>query len=439
MNTTTGRGLVRWVGAGLVAVATVSGCSSAPETNRRPAAPTGSFAFWPSAPDEPRIQFIRSISSSEDVASTKTSGFEKIVFGEDAGKPSELNKPYGVAMRDGTIYVCDIRGSALVAFDLNKKQTRLIGTSGANRLDHPVGVTVAEDGMIYVADNSRSAIVVFDASERYMTTFGVAKSKPASLAVHGERLYVTDMASQVVQIFDRHSGAMLGTIGTVGDEDGQFRLPLGIATDPAGNIWVTDMMRCRVQKFAPDGQFVLGIGTLGDYAGSFARPKHIAVDKDGVVYVVDAAFQNVQMFDGEGRLLMAFGAAGDFPGAMNLPAGICIAEDAAGLFAGQIHPGFDPKRVVLVTNQFGLTKVSLYAMGTKREGWTVQQLAAAAVPVSTGVGVTSPERKKMQEQGGQPEPSAVPGATPPAAPAPTGPAATPKRDQPAPTPEPKQN
>lgn len=407
-----------------------AGCSSAPRSEsvtRR--APRGSYAFWPQAPDEPRIQFIKAISSSEDISPTRTSGLEKVVFGEEAARANEIVKPYGVAMRDGKIYVCDMRGSALVVFDIKSKQTRLLGTTGANRLDHPVAVAVADDGMIYVADNNRGAIVVFDAEERYATTMGVARSRPASLAVHGDRLYVADMASQTVQIFERSTGNQLGVIGSVGDEDGQIRLPLGVATDRDGNVWVVDMMRCRVQKFSPDGKFLLGLGTLGDYAGSFARPKHIAVDRDGVVYVVDAAFQNVQMFDEQGRLLMAFGAAGQFPGAMNLPAGICVAEDAAGLFEDEVHPGFEPRRLVLVTNQFGPAKVALYAMGSRREGYTVRDLASSAIAVPTGVGAT-PVQQRLQEQGEGEEPIPA-GPTGPEAPEPAGPKApgeTPKTE-----------
>jgi DNA-binding beta-propeller fold protein YncE len=404
-----------------------SGCASSDAKPKSTAitAPVGSYAFWPMAPDEPRIQFVRSFQSSNDLEAVKTSGLEQAVFGKEVEAAAEVNKPYGVAMRGGKIYVCDMRSSSLVIFDIPKKQTRLVGTSGVNKLDHPVAVAVAEDGFIYVADNQRGAIVVFDPSERYAQTFGIPKFKPVSLAIYGDRLYCTDMASQSIQIFNRRTGDRIGSFGSVGDEDGQFRLPLGVACDPKGNVWVVDMMRCRVQKFSPEGKFIGGMGMLGDIAGSFARPKHIAIDADGVVYVVDSAFQNVQMFDDQMRLLMSFGAAGAFPGAMNLPAGIAVCEGNTELVADQIHPGFAAKRLVLVTNQFGADKVSVYAMGQRREGYTVQALSAASVQVSTGTDV-NPEHVKMQDVGnqepnqpapGQAEPKASDTPAPPASPA----------------------
>ncbi|MBL9031501.1 MAG: hypothetical protein JNM80_07305 [Phycisphaerae bacterium] len=327
----------------------LSGCSSGPKAESASAA-SRSYAFWPQYPDDPRIQFVASYSSSEDVAPAKTTSLEKVVFGQEATPAAEISKPYGVAMRDGKIYVCDMRSNALAVLDLKKKQTRIVGITGFNRLEHPVAVAVADDGEIFVADNGRGAILVFDASERYSRVMAIERFKPAAVAVHGERVYASDITSQLVHIFDRRTGKPLGTIGSIGDQDGQFRLPLGVATDRAGDVYVVDMMRCRVQKFSPDGKLISAMGQLGDYAGSFARPKHIAVDADGVVYVVDAAFQNVQMFNAENQLLMHFGAPGAFPGAMNLPAGIAVCEDSTGVLADRLHPGFEAKWLVIVSN-----------------------------------------------------------------------------------------
>lgn len=403
-----------------------SGCDSGPSSKDSGSNhASGQYAFWPPFPDEPRVQFIQSYGSSNDLSPRKSSGLEDLVFGKDSTTEAAIKKPYGVAMKDGKIYVCDMRSSSLTVLDIKKLQTRLLGVTGVNRLEHPVAVAVADDGEIFVADNGRGAILVFDASERYSRTIGFPKFKPAAVAVSADRVYACDVPSQLVQVFDRKEGKKIGTIGTVGDSDGQFRLPLGVTLDPHGNVVVVDMMRCRVQTFSPDGKFISGMGQLGDFVGSFARPKHIAIDKDGIKYVVDAAFQNVQMFDDKDKLLMAFGSMGAYPGAMDLPAGICVVEGDLEPFQTQLHPGFDAKRLVVVTNQFGRNKVSVYAIGKVKEGWTSQQLAAAALPVSSGVGVNEatvqfqklgemgePNADPTAEQGAEPgEPAAEP--TPP--------------------------
>lgn len=368
----------------------------------------GQYVFWPQFPDDPRVQFIQSFKSSEDVSSRQASGFEKLVFGRDAEPTDLINKPYGVAMRDGKVYVCDIRNDSLMVMDLKKKQSRIVGATGMNTLKQPVAVAVADNGEIFVGDIERGAVFVYDTSERFSRMFGHPKFKPAGIAIHANRVYVTSTSSQVVEVFDRASGEQVGTIGSVGDGDGQFRLPLGVATDSKGNVWVADMMRCRVQKFSPEGQLIKAFGEMGDYRGSFARPKHIAVDSDDVVYVVDAAFQNVQMFNAEGQALMHFGAAGNFPGAMNLPAGVCVSEDSVGVVAGRVHPGFVAKRVVAVTNQFGGEKVTLYAMGELKSGFTAKDVSGGSVKVATGIDASpSAERLKLQSPGDQ-EPAPAP-------------------------------
>lgn len=407
-------GLIGLIATGLV------GCASSKPTAQA-AKPKMACTFWPPDPDEPRIQFLGTISSSDDVAPTESSDFERLIFGKDSVRVAHVNKPYGVASRDGKIYVCDIRAKALVVMDLVKKQTRLVGITGATRLQRPVAVAVADDGEIFVADNVHGAILVFDRSERFSRFFEIPKLKPASLAIFGDRLYVADMARQQVLVLDRTSGKETGVVGSVGDEGGQFRLPVGVATDKDGNLFVSDMMRCCVQKFGPDGAYIGGFGELGDHAGGFARPKHLAVDAEGVIYVVDSGFQNVQMFDDKFQLLMHFGSHGSFPGAMDLPVGVCVTRSGLEHFQAMIHPGFEAKELIIVANQFGNAKVSLYARGERRPSYTQAQLREGATAVPLGVGTPSAESLRFQNVGGiEPPPEDNFGAEPEPAGPPTG-------------------
>jgi DNA-binding beta-propeller fold protein YncE len=353
----------------------LSGCASTP------AAPEAKlkdfYAFWPPPPAEPRIQFIRSFSLSTDVAPARASALDRAIFGEEAQTAIDIQKPYGVAMRDGRIYVCDTRTSRVTVLDLENRQVRLMGTSGPMALNAPIDVTIADDGMIYVADRGRG-IVMFTPDERPVQMFTLPEMQPLALAVHKNTLFVTNMTTQNISVLDRRSGKLLETIGTVGDEDGQFRLPLGLAADAEGNLHVVDMMRCRLQKFsAADRKVVAAVGEPTDAAGNFVRPKHIAVDREGLVYVVDSAFNNVQIFDVEGdryRLLTSFGGPGYHPGAMDLPAGIVVLDTGLEHFKDDIHPYFDARRLIIVTNQFGPHKVAVYAMGELRPGRTLADI-----------------------------------------------------------------
>ncbi len=391
---------------GVAALGVLSACSSTGETGTRDTIKEG-YTFWPLAPDEPRIQFVKAFRSGLDLGGRGQSGFEDLVFGKQSESESAIKKPYGVDLHGGRIYVCDIRAPALTVLDVAEHQVRLVGVRGVNRLAHPVDVAVAVDGWIYVADNERRAVVVFNPEERYAATFAVQGWKPVSLAVHGDRLYVCDLEAQRVVILDRRSGSVIGEFGGAGDEDGRFRVPIGVDTDRDGYVYVSDMMRARMQKFTPDGDFLAGFGRLGDYAGAFARPKQIAVDRDGIIYVVDSSFNNVQMFNDEFQILMAFGAAGPHPGAMNLPVGVAVSDEGVELFSDLFHPGFEVKRLIAVTNQFGPQKVSLYALGRRKDGWSVAQLQNTSA-ASAGVGMNENLTPLQAAEGEAPGENAAP-------------------------------
>jgi len=167
----------------------------------------------------------------------------------------------------------------------------------------PLAIAIADDGTKYVADDQVQSIVVFDASDRYVRSFGHKDFRPVSVAIHGNELYAANYKASRIEVFDRTSGELLRTIGTPGKKHGEMYGPLGVAVDNAGNVYVDDVINCRVQKFDASGKFVSTFGSQGDRPGAFTRPKHLAVDTDGVIYVVDAAFQNVQMFDKKYRTL----------------------------------------------------------------------------------------------------------------------------------------
>ena len=63
------------------------------------------LVIFPAPPDTARIQYLTSISNSNDVI-IKQSKLKKYVFGEEEVKV--ISKPYGIEIENGKIYVCDI-------------------------------------------------------------------------------------------------------------------------------------------------------------------------------------------------------------------------------------------------------------------------------------------------------------------------------------------
>jgi hypothetical protein len=366
------------------------GCASSETTNNARTV-AGVYSFWPPLPDEPRVQFLKSFRFSSDVEA-RQSALDQLVFGTEQ-QVLPIGKPYGVAMWDGKMYVCDIINPSVVILDLRRQQARIMDARGVGTMQQPTDIAVARDGMKYVVDLPASRVFVFNAQDQPVAAFGWPDFKPVSAAVYEDNLYVADFETQSILVLDRYSGERRGSIGEAGGEDGQFIRPLGVAVDREGNIYVTDVIRGTLQKFSPEGELLMVQGELGDTAGNFVRPKHLDIDSDGIIYVVDAAFQNVQMFNDDGEVLMFFGSAGSHPGSMSLPAGIDVVDDGMDLFADLIHPAFDAQALVLVSNQFGLNKVAVYALGKLKEGRTIADVSNRP-EMNTGL-TTDPETNNM--------------------------------------------
>ncbi len=339
-----------------LALLMTTACASQP-VKREPA------VYFPPAPALPRLQFLTSFNGLKDIE--EQSGFDRFVVGEKLNL--ELDKPYGVGMHDGKIYVCDTN-TTVVVLDLEKKQfSSMAGAVGPGRLSQPVNISIEADGTKYVSDPVRGQVVVFDKDDAYLRSIGEPGTwKPVDAVPFGDRLYVADNANGLVKVFDKLSGELLKTIGDKGDPAERLDRPTNLAFDAKGDLYVTDIGRFQVVRFDRDGHFQAMIGKAGDSPGHFARPKGTAVDREGRLYAVDAAFNNVQIFSPEGRVLMFFGDGGLGRGGLMLPAKVAIDEQNVGYFRSYAAPEFEIEYLVLVTSQFGDRKVSVYGFGHEK-------------------------------------------------------------------------
>jgi hypothetical protein len=319
--------------------------------------------FFPPSPELPRVQFLTSLRGSKDIE--EQSGFDKFVVGEKRELP--LDKPYGVALFDGRIYVCDTNSSVMV-FDMKKKTfDRLKGAAGPGGLRQPLNISIEPDGTKYVTDPVRGQVVVFDRNDAYVRAYGVeGRWRPVDAVPFEDRLYVADAANALVRVFDKKSGDLVRTIGDKGEAAERLNLPTNVAFDSEGHLYVTDFGRFQVVKFDRDGHFQAAIGKLGDNLGHFARPKGIALDREGRLYAVDASFNNVQIFNKDGRILMFLGGGGEKAGDLLLPAKVALDYDNIKYFEKYIDPKFQASYLILVTGQFGPRRLNVFAYGQEK-------------------------------------------------------------------------
>ena len=330
----------------------------------KPAKPA-TYTFFPPPPDEPRIQYLATYSSSGDLGSG--SKFADFI----TGRPKEQSivvKPYGVGMNNGSIYVCDTMSSACEVFDLAKKRAHYFAPRGEGRLQVPINITFDQDGTRYVADTGRAQVLIFR-NDDYVSALGTKdEMSPCDVALTTNRIYVADIKGHGVRVYDKFNHSLLFTIPLDPKKpESKLFAPTNLALDPNGRLLVSDTGAFAVKVFDLDGNYITTIGQQGVAPGLFARPKGIAVDHQGLIYVVDASTQLVQLFNPEGKLLMFFGQPeSSVQGDLHLPAGVAVDYDNVGLFQSKLAPGFKCDYLILVTSQVGLNKVNVYGFVTKK-------------------------------------------------------------------------
>ena len=94
--------------------------------------------------------------------------------------------------------------------------------------------------------------------------------------------------------------------GGKGTGDGQFDEPMGVAADSEGNLYVSERLNHRVQKFSASGDFLKSWGQVGNKPGEFREPLDLHVEGDRL-YVLDTWNTRVQVFDLEGNFLRQIG------------------------------------------------------------------------------------------------------------------------------------
>jgi DNA-binding beta-propeller fold protein YncE len=132
-------------------------------------------------------------------------------------------------------------------------------------------------------------------------------------------IYVTDTGNARVQKFDP-TGKFLMAFDT-GRGTGPASQPIGIAVDKSNNIFVTDLAHGTLMKFSPDGKFV------AEWKGpdpGFYGPLDIATGPDGQLYIVDSGRLRIVPFDPASESFSAWGSSGSGPGQFSGGTGVAV-------------------------------------------------------------------------------------------------------------------
>ena len=245
--------------------------------------------------------------------------------------------------------------------------------SGNGQFGFPIGVATDAAGDVYVADQQNHRIQKFTGTGTYLTQWGSLGSGPGEFSNPfgvatdaAGNVYVTDQGNDRIQKFTG-TGTYLTQWGSHGNGDGQFEDPNGLATDAAGNVYVADsniaiidgFHNNRIQKFTSTGTYLT---QWGGGPGGFNGPTGVATDAAGDVYVTDQFNDRIQKFTGAGTYLTQWGSAGSGDGQFAFPSGVATNADGnvyVADFANHRIQKFGPAKTPTNTTSWGRIK-SLY-------------------------------------------------------------------------------
>lgn len=172
-------------------------------------------------------------------------------LGRFGGPEAQFFHPRGMAIdAHDNIYVADTGGCRLVKYDTEGNRLTQFGEkgSGPGQLLEPTDVAIGPGGDLYVADTANLRIQRWDFFGRYQAEWAISLAS----AYNGPHLALAADGSLFVTVPEQHQvrryspeGGLLGQWG--GPE--QFCIPVGLTLDEAGNLYVTDTVNHRIQKF----------------------------------------------------------------------------------------------------------------------------------------------------------------------------------------------
>jgi DNA-binding beta-propeller fold protein YncE len=203
------------------------------------------------------------------------------VWGQQGQLPGQLQKPRCIAIdKNDDLYIVDITARVQV-FDRQGKYLRGWQTP-ASANGRPTGIWVARDGKVLVADTHYYRMLVYTPEGKLLEEKTIG--------------------------------------GTHGNGPGEFGFVTHCVQDSKGNYYIAEYGEYdRIQKFSPQGKYLLEWGGHGVEPGKLRRPQKIYVDRQDRLWVTDACNHRIQVFDPEGKLLFLWGEEGSGPGQLSYP------------------------------------------------------------------------------------------------------------------------
>jgi hypothetical protein len=211
-------------------------------------------------------------------------------FADGPGHVARFRTPSGIAAdRDGTLYVADTGNNAIRSITRDGEVSTL-----TTALNGPMGVAIDSQGRVLATDTYNDRLVAVDGSGIVIPLhLPVALDTPTGLAVGpGGTIYVADTGNHVIRAIAADGAVTTLDAGSIGG----LRYPIGVATDAAGAVYVTDATARVIELFPnrPPGEARVVAGSSPGFrngagsAAQFRDPAGLAALAPGRLLVADA-------------------------------------------------------------------------------------------------------------------------------------------------------
>ena len=229
---------------------------------------------------------------------------------------ASFDHPFDVASdSEGNLYIADVNNNCIRKISRTGKVTTIAGE--IQSLARPHGIAVDNDGNIYIADTLNHQILCRKQGESQFKTIvgteGVSGdsidsgpvlsallNEPHGIAVRNNYLYICDTKNQKIRKIELDENR-LETIAT----SENLSVPIGIAVDSYGNVYVSDIGHHKVFKifvdksietYAGDGTIDYNVNDENKPATSVSLyfPNHIALDIEGNLYIADSKHNRIR-------------------------------------------------------------------------------------------------------------------------------------------------
>lgn len=299
---------------------------------------------------------------------------------------ARFHDPRGMALdAQGNVFVADYVNSVVRRIGVDGRVTRIAGqveqreaANGPALQAHfysPEAVAVAADGTLFISDSGSNTVRRLGADGMVVTLAGAigkagfadgpgAQARfnhPVGIGVddHGN-VYVADAYNNTVRRIAPNGDVttVAGKTGVIGAVNGRgdaarFNVPVGLAVDAKGRIFVSEYFNNAIREITPDGTVTTfagqpGKGGFADGPADQARflhPQSLSCAPDGSLIVADSGNNRVRRVrpDGGVETVAGQGAAEDgearvqtgaLPGELRGPYGVLALGDGSVLVTG---------------------------------------------------------------------------------------------------------